>query len=204
MELSRLKALLTILTLPLLLLMHSPAAEAKITCKAAGSYYVPKARTCACYLPNADHTCDVSGKGGGQPTAATPGKKKPRYEGRGNKYCQDLRPKARNISGISIAGNGREQYMQKEIYDYVRKLKETKGCGNLVIQSTFRNCDANKNARGVSRSFHLCGGAADTTCGGSSSKGLPRKICENSGLDFVDEGPSRYPHCELLNRSCWQ
>jgi hypothetical protein len=163
---------------PTLLLLPAETAEAikKITCRSIGLVWSQSLGKC------------VSGSG-----AST--KKKPRYERQGNKYCRESRPGAQNMAGFRVSNN-RAPYMQAPVYRYLKNLKVK--CKGLVVESTFRTCDKNRNAGGKQRSRHLCGAAADTSgCPSSKSKQQAASICRQSGLVFIDEGPSKFPHCQM-------
>lgn len=168
------KLYLLALLIPSLFFLPTENAEAKkkITCRSIGLVWSSAQQRCV----------------GGT-------KKQPRYERKGNKYCRDSRPGAQNMAGFRVA-NSRAPYMQSGVYRYLTNLKAQ--CKGLVVQSTFRSCDANRKAGGVQKSKHLCGAAADTSgCPSGNSKKVAASICRQSGLTFVDEGPSRFPHCQM-------
>lgn len=156
----------------------SEAAQArkKITCRSIGLTYNPST-----------HGCNY-----------TKGAKAPRYKGRGNKNCVFQRPPAVDVAAFTgHMANSRVPHMQPPIFNYVTNLKKV--CPSMTIQSTYRDCSTNMSVRGVSRSRHLCGAAADTSnCGGATAKGTAKKVCNGtSGLMFVDEGPAKFPHCQI-------
>ena len=148
-------------------------AEAKITCRSIGLTYNP--RTGGCNYSRGSQ---------------------PRYQGKGNKNCKDMKPgKARDVSGFGQA-NPRVPFMRDEIFAYVTKLKAV--CKEIKLESTYRDCIANSSARGMQLSRHLCGGAADTSgCPDLTSKTTAKRICDASGLHFINEGSRRYPHCQI-------
>jgi len=175
MKLQTKQLLLTMSVLALGMLSGAEQAYAKITCRSVGLTYNSRTKTC-----NWNRA-----------------QQRPRHQGQGNRHCRDMRPPARDVSGFRKAdGNDRIPYMRAEIYNYVKNLKAV--CPGLKLESTFRNCSANAKARGVSRSRHLCGGGADTSgCGGVTAKAVAQRVCRSTGLVFINEGASRYPHCQI-------
>jgi|GEM_PF-4840859 len=160
------------LTFLAVLFLHTSEAEARTTCRSIGLTYNRQTGTCNYSRSSI-----------------------PRHRGRGNSGCAAKRPEPKDVSGFSKA-NARIPYMRNEIFNYVTKLKSE--CRGLRLESTYRDCIANSSARGMQRSRHLCGGAADTSgCPSTTSKTMAAKICRASGLHFIDEGGSRYPHCQI-------
>jgi uncharacterized protein YcbK (DUF882 family) len=148
-------------------------AEAKVTCRSIGLTYNKKTGKC-----NWNKKAE-----------------KPKYQRKGNVGCRNNKPGAVPLQKHGLrAANARAAHMKPEVLKYLVALK--KKCSGLVVQSTYRDCDTNRKVGGKQKSRHLCGGAADTSGCPGKSKGLPSRVCNSSGLTFIDEGASRFPHCQ--------
>lgn len=169
---------LFIFALPIALFSQTETAEAKkkVTCRSIGLTWSSAQKRCV---------------------GST--KKQPRYKGRGNKYCRATQPGRQNMAGFRMA-NSRAPFMKPQVYGYLKSLKAQ--CRNLRVESTFRSCDANRSARGMQKSNHLCGAAADISgCDGITTKEKAAAICRQNDMIFINEGPKRFPHCQM-NTQC--